>query len=70
MEEKVMLQEDIIGLIPAAGKGMRLGLPYPKELYPVIRDNRYKPVSQFVVDNMIAATCVTSSSSSMRPSIN
>ncbi len=50
-----MQQDDIIGLIPAAGKGVRLGLPYPKELYPVIRDNRYKPVSQFVVDNMIAA---------------
>ncbi len=49
------MSEEIIGLIPAAGKGVRLGLPYPKELYPVIRDNRYKPVSQFVVDNMIAA---------------
>jgi glucose-1-phosphate thymidylyltransferase len=46
------MKEDIIGLIPAAGKGVRLGLPYPKELYPVIRDNRYKPISQFVVNNM------------------
>lgn len=44
-----------IGLIPAAGKGIRLGLPYPKELYPVIRDNRYKPISQFVLDNMVLA---------------
>jgi len=44
-----------IGLIPAAGKGLRLGLPYPKELYPVIRENRYKPVSQFVVENLTAA---------------
>jgi glucose-1-phosphate thymidylyltransferase len=44
-----------IGLIPAAGKGLRLGLPYPKELYPIIRDNRYKPVAQFVVDNMVAS---------------
>jgi hypothetical protein len=35
------MQEDIIGLIPAAGKGIRLGLPYPKELYPVIRNNHY-----------------------------
>ena len=47
--------EELIGLIPAAGKGVRLGLPYPKELYPVIRDNRYKPVSQFVLDNLTAA---------------
>lgn len=47
--------EDIIGLIPAAGKGVRLGLPYPKELYPIIRDNRYKPVSQYVVENLVAS---------------
>ena len=44
--------EDFIGLIPAAGKGIRLGLPYPKELYPIIRDNHYKPISQFVVQNL------------------
>ena len=45
-------QNEFIGLIPAAGKGVRLGLPYPKELYPIIRDNHYKPVSQFIVDQM------------------
>jgi glucose-1-phosphate thymidylyltransferase len=44
--------DNLIGLIPAAGKGVRLGLPYPKELYPIIRDNRYKPVSQYVVENL------------------
>ena len=44
-----------VGLIPAAGKGLRLGLPYPKELYPIIRDNHYKPISQFVLDNLLAA---------------
>jgi glucose-1-phosphate thymidylyltransferase len=49
------MSEDLIGLIPAAGKGVRLGLPYPKELYPVIRQNRYKPVAQFVVDNLTVA---------------
>ena len=49
------MNEDLIGLIPAAGKGVRLGLPYPKELYPVIRDNRYKPIAQFVLDNMVQA---------------
>lgn len=46
---------DMIGLIPAAGKGVRLGLPYPKELYPIIRENRYKPVAQFVLDNLTTA---------------
>ena len=50
-----MSSEDFVGLIPAAGKGVRLGLPYPKELYPIIRDNRYKPISQFVLDNLTTA---------------
>ena len=50
-----MSKEELIGLIPAAGKGVRLGLPYPKELYPVIRENRYKPISQFVLDNLTSA---------------
>jgi dTDP-glucose pyrophosphorylase len=49
------MREEIIGLIPAAGKGIRLGLPYPKELYPVIRNNHYKPISQFVLSNMTTA---------------
>jgi len=49
------MDEEIIGLIPAAGKGVRLGLPYPKELYPIIRDNHYKPISQYVLDNMTTA---------------
>lgn len=46
------MTEELIGLIPAAGKGVRLGLPYPKELYPVIRDNHYKPISQFVLNSL------------------
>jgi glucose-1-phosphate thymidylyltransferase len=50
-----MKKEQLIGLVPAAGKGMRLGLPYPKELYPVIRDNHYKPISQFVLNNLTLA---------------
>jgi glucose-1-phosphate thymidylyltransferase len=49
------MPDDIIGLIPAAGKGMRLGLPYPKELYPIIQNNHYKPISQFVVENLTAS---------------
>jgi glucose-1-phosphate thymidylyltransferase len=46
------MTDDLVGLIPAAGKGLRLGLPYPKELYPIIRKDRYKPVCQFVVENL------------------
>lgn len=49
------MKEEMIGLIPAAGKGVRLGLPYPKELYPVIRENRYKPIAQFVLHNLTVA---------------
>ena len=49
------MSESMIGLIPAAGKGMRLGLPYPKELYPVIRHNRYKPIAQYIVENLTDA---------------
>jgi glucose-1-phosphate thymidylyltransferase len=49
------MTDELIGLVPAAGKGLRLGLPYPKELYPIIRDNRYKPVSQYVLENLTAA---------------
>jgi glucose-1-phosphate thymidylyltransferase len=49
------MAEELIGLIPAAGKGVRLGLPYPKELYPIIRDNHYKPIAQFVLANMTLA---------------
>ena len=49
------MSKDWIGLIPAAGKGARFGLPYPKELYPVIRENHYKPISQFVLNNLTAA---------------
>jgi UTP-glucose-1-phosphate uridylyltransferase len=48
------MSKELIGLIPAAGKGLRLRLPYPKELYPIIRDNRYKPISQFVLENLAA----------------
>ncbi len=46
------LQSVTVGLIPAAGKGLRLGLPYPKELYPIIRDNRYKPIAQYILENL------------------
>lgn len=48
------MTEELIGLIPAAGKGLRLGLPYPKELYPIIRDNRYKPVAQYILENLLS----------------
>lgn len=54
-EETTSFTSELIGLIPAAGKGLRLGLPYPKELYPIIRDNRYKPIAQYVLENLTSA---------------
>lgn len=55
LNERKSLGDDTIGLLPAAGKGLRLSLPYPKELYPLIVDKRYKPISQFVLDNLVTA---------------
>jgi glucose-1-phosphate thymidylyltransferase len=49
------MKTKIIGLIPAAGKGSRLGLPFPKELYPINIENNYKPVAEFIIDNLISA---------------
>jgi len=43
-------QDQIVGLIPAAGSGTRLGLPYPKELQPLIRGDGYKPAAQFALE--------------------
>ena len=50
-----MEKNDLIGLIPAAGKGSRLGLPFPKELYPTIHNNQYKPVANYMVDYLALA---------------
>jgi len=50
-----MNEHDLIGLIPAAGKGERLGFPFPKELYPVVEKNKYRPVSHYILDNIIQA---------------
>src|SRR5512145_2792783 len=49
------MEDELIGLVPAAGKGLRLGLPYPKELYPIIRDCHYKPIAQFVLETLTQA---------------
>lgn len=48
-----MDETQIIGLIPAAGEGTRLGLPYPKELQPLMSDTGFRPVSQFAVEALV-----------------
>jgi glucose-1-phosphate thymidylyltransferase len=49
------ITRNCVGLIPAAGKGARLGLPYPKELYPLVVNNAYKPIAQFAVEALVEA---------------
>ncbi|MCC7176488.1 MAG: NTP transferase domain-containing protein [Bryobacterales bacterium] len=49
------MEERLIGLVPAAGKGVRLNLPFPKELYPVAGVGGYRPAAQFVLDNLQVA---------------
>lgn len=36
--------KDKIGVIPAAGMGTRLGLPFSKELFPIYTDTSYTPI--------------------------
>jgi NDP-sugar pyrophosphorylase family protein len=45
----------IYGVIPAGGKGTRLGLPYPKELLPQKDYNYFNPVINHIIDKMINA---------------
>lgn len=49
------MDESWIGLVPAAGRGTRLGLPFPKELFPIVKINKYKPVAEYAVNQIIAA---------------
>lgn len=45
----------LIGLIPAAGKGARFGLPFPKELLPIPSAPGYVPVARSVLSSILAA---------------
>lgn len=46
---------ELIGLIPAAGRGVRFGLPFPKELLPILSEPGYVPVVQSVLSRITAA---------------
>jgi len=47
----------IYGIVPVGGAGVRLGLPFPKELFPLKGKDRYYPVCQHTIDNMLFAGC-------------
>lgn len=42
----------MIGILPAAGTGTRLGLPFPKELLPVVTEDGIYPVSEFILSQL------------------
>lgn len=46
---------ELVGLIPAAGQGTRLGLPFPKELWPLPVQEGYVPVAFRSVEILLAA---------------
>ncbi len=50
-----MQSADVVGLVPAAGKGERLGLPFPKELWPLIGKEEFYPVARRTVENLTTA---------------
>ena len=50
--------DNSIGLLPAAGKGTRLGVPFPKELFPIIDGEKYKPVTLFSVENLVTSNII------------
>ncbi len=56
------MSDELIGLIPAAGKGTRLGLPFPKELFPVIGPKGPVPAIRFALellrDSGVSHTCI------------
>jgi len=62
---------DIIGVIPAAGQGMRLGLPFPKELWPLPGQKKYVPVAFRSVEVLRAAniTRIAIITSPIKPAI-
>ena len=46
---------DVIGVVPAAGKGVRLNLPFSKELFPLPDGNNHKkitPVINYLLNGM------------------
>src|SRR5439155_18700700 len=55
------LNSDLIGVIPCAGKGGRLGLPIPKELMPLGHygdaDQKPMPMGDHILEQILDAGC-------------
>lgn len=41
-----------VGLVPCAGKGSRLGLPFSKEMFPIIHNDEYTPIITYTIQAM------------------
>lgn len=46
------VSEQTIGLIPCAGKGTRLALPFSKELFPNVHSDQYSPIIMYTIKAM------------------
>lgn len=47
----------IYGIVPVGGKGLRLNIPFDKEMMPIIGHDKYYPICQFTVDKLVDAGC-------------
>ncbi|NHC43571.1 NTP transferase domain-containing protein [Bacillus sp. MM2020_1] len=43
---------ETVGLLPCAGKGTRLGMPFSKEMFPDVHNENYRPVIMYTIDAM------------------
>lgn len=43
------MSRELVGIIPCGGKGTRLGMPFPKELYPI----RARPAIDYLMEQML-----------------
>lgn len=43
---------ETVGLLPCAGKGSRLGLPFSKEMFPDVHSEEYRPIIMHTIEAM------------------
>jgi glucose-1-phosphate thymidylyltransferase len=43
---------ETVGLLPCAGKGTRLGMPFSKEMFPDVHNDSYRPIIMYTIDAM------------------
>jgi glucose-1-phosphate thymidylyltransferase len=43
---------ETVGLLPCAGKGTRLGMPFSKEMFPDVHNENYRPIIMYTIEAM------------------